>query len=287
MAGVLILAAGVPRAFEDRDFAVASLGYVVMRIGAGRPVAAGRRAPIPRAGRAACATRPASRPASSAGWRAWLLPDGVAVPSLPRAGGGRAARCRLWAERAGAHAVAPAAHRRALRPVHDHRARRVGARGDHRRAGRRSTPTARFGDAGHGRRRRAADRVLDVVDLLRHAGRATCVERARARRSPNDSAAPFAVGLRPLRRLRRARPRPAPASRWRSTRRPTTRSSPTSRPGFAVTVPVAVYLVAVWALHLQRQAARARCAPSPSPSPPRSSWLPAPRPSRCSSPACS
>ena len=31
IAGVLILAAGVPRAFDDRDFGIATLGYVVMR----------------------------------------------------------------------------------------------------------------------------------------------------------------------------------------------------------------------------------------------------------------
>lgn len=31
IAGVLILAAGVPRAFEDRDFGITTLGYVVMR----------------------------------------------------------------------------------------------------------------------------------------------------------------------------------------------------------------------------------------------------------------
>ena len=33
IAGALILAAGVPRAFNDRDFAVVALGYVVMRVG--------------------------------------------------------------------------------------------------------------------------------------------------------------------------------------------------------------------------------------------------------------
>ena len=33
IAGALILAAGVPRAFDDRDFAVATVGYVVMRVG--------------------------------------------------------------------------------------------------------------------------------------------------------------------------------------------------------------------------------------------------------------
>ena len=32
IAGVLILAAGVPRAFDDRDFAVVTLGYAVMRV---------------------------------------------------------------------------------------------------------------------------------------------------------------------------------------------------------------------------------------------------------------
>src|SRR4029079_19640661 len=30
--GALILAAGVPRAFDDRDFAVVAAGYVVMRV---------------------------------------------------------------------------------------------------------------------------------------------------------------------------------------------------------------------------------------------------------------
>lgn len=33
IAGVLVLAAGVPRAFEDRDFTVATAGYVIMRVG--------------------------------------------------------------------------------------------------------------------------------------------------------------------------------------------------------------------------------------------------------------
>ncbi len=32
MAGVLVMAAGIPRAFDDRDFAVMTLGYVVMRV---------------------------------------------------------------------------------------------------------------------------------------------------------------------------------------------------------------------------------------------------------------
>jgi low temperature requirement protein LtrA len=35
IAGVLILAAGVPRAFDDRDFTICTLGYVVMRFGLG------------------------------------------------------------------------------------------------------------------------------------------------------------------------------------------------------------------------------------------------------------
>jgi low temperature requirement protein LtrA len=33
IAGVLVLAAGVPRAFEQRDFHVATAGYAIMRIG--------------------------------------------------------------------------------------------------------------------------------------------------------------------------------------------------------------------------------------------------------------
>src|SRR3954469_5007387 len=43
MAGVLVLAAGVPAAFEGADFRVVTLGYLVMRIGFGRPVGPGRR----------------------------------------------------------------------------------------------------------------------------------------------------------------------------------------------------------------------------------------------------
>jgi low temperature requirement protein LtrA len=32
MSGVLVLAAGIPRAFDDRDFAVMTVGYVIMRL---------------------------------------------------------------------------------------------------------------------------------------------------------------------------------------------------------------------------------------------------------------
>ncbi len=33
IAGVLVLAAGIPRAFDQRDFSVATAGYGIMRIG--------------------------------------------------------------------------------------------------------------------------------------------------------------------------------------------------------------------------------------------------------------
>ena len=40
MAGVLVLAAGVPAAFDDKDFRVITVGYLVMRVGDDHPVAA-------------------------------------------------------------------------------------------------------------------------------------------------------------------------------------------------------------------------------------------------------
>ncbi len=48
MAGVLVLAAGVPRAFEHNDFAVITLGYVVMRVALVAQWARASRAPASR-----------------------------------------------------------------------------------------------------------------------------------------------------------------------------------------------------------------------------------------------
>ena len=137
-----------------------------MRLGAGRAVAAGgalatrapRRAPPLRrrrrararsAGSAAGSSCPSGRAwrSSSCWWRAEL-----AVP--------------MWAERAGADDVAPAPHRRALRPVHDHRAGRVGARGDHGGAGRRSTPSGTLERPASRSPSAAAHRLLHVVAVL-------------------------------------------------------------------------------------------------------------------------
>ena len=153
---------------SDRDFDIVFVGYLVMRVGlvtlwlrAARydPGARRDRAPL-RGRRVACA---------------WS--GGVAAGAARLAGAGRSScsaspSCAVpvWAERGGAHPVAPRAHRRALRPVHDHRARRdhplVVDRvpGGGRRADRRRHRCTHRG-------RCPAHRVLDVVDLLRQAGR--------------------------------------------------------------------------------------------------------------------
>ena len=69
MAGVLVLAAGVPKAFDESDFLVITIGYLIMRIGL---IAQWVRAAIehPDGRVTATATRSASpsrRPAGSAG----------------------------------------------------------------------------------------------------------------------------------------------------------------------------------------------------------------------------
>src|SRR5688572_11928476 len=100
ISGALILAAGVPRAFDERDFAVATVGYVVMRVAlvslwlrAAIEHAGGRRSAIRYAvGVGACQVGWVSllflpEPVALAGW-AVLVPLELAVP--------------MWAERLGA-----------------------------------------------------------------------------------------------------------------------------------------------------------------------------------------
>jgi low temperature requirement protein LtrA len=81
LSGVLILAAGVPRAFEERDFGVATLGYVIMRLAL---VGQWLRAAASRPEGRRCALRYAGGiVAAQAGWVARLgLPDGLGVAAF-------------------------------------------------------------------------------------------------------------------------------------------------------------------------------------------------------------
>ena len=83
IAGVLILAAGMPRVFDEQDFGVVTLGYVVMRVGAGRRSGCG-----PRRGRPAAPARPAVRYAAgvSVVQVGWVR--SCSVPGRSRAGSG-------------------------------------------------------------------------------------------------------------------------------------------------------------------------------------------------------
>ena len=101
MAGVLILAAGIPRAFDDRDFGVVTLGYVVMRLAM---VAQWLRAAAVRSRRAA---RPRVRYAVGIAvvQVGWVAPAGAArrLGLLGFAGAGRRPSwpCRCGPRRAG------------------------------------------------------------------------------------------------------------------------------------------------------------------------------------------
>ena len=105
IAGVLVVAAGVPRAFEDLDFRIMVVGYVIMRMALVAQWLRGARGPTP-AGRSRCASRSAS-PLVQVGWVcAWCSVG----PGAPRVPGARALRAR-WS-RCGpsgrrTHAVAP------------------------------------------------------------------------------------------------------------------------------------------------------------------------------------
>ena len=121
MTGALIYAAGIPRAFDELDFSVAVIGYVVMRL-----------AQVSHWLRASAGAEPAGRHAPrryaigiivcQLGWIALLvLPGGWEVAGFIFLGACRVARSRLGG--AGRHDVlARQPHHRALRVVHDHRA---------------------------------------------------------------------------------------------------------------------------------------------------------------------
>ena len=217
---------------------VVTLGYVVMRLAAVTQWArAARSDPSHRAnshplghrhqrrpGRlGAAAVRPVDRRPASSGF------------GRPRP---RRARGPDLGGESDAAALALGAHRRALRAVHDHRARRVGARRDARdHGGDRRRRDGR--EPRRRRRRRAARRVRDVVAVLR----------ATDRRPAHDASVAASSGATAT---TSSGPRPPPsglASRSRSTSRPTTPRSDACRAGFSLAVPVAVYVVGTWVLH--------------------------------------
>ena len=129
MAGVLVLAAGVPAMFGAHAEVRPSVGYLVMRLAM---VAQWVRAAASDRSSAATALRYAlgSRCCGSLGRPpAPASPLGAfVVLGVLRAGGPRAGR--TW----GADDLASASHRRALRPVHHHRAGRDDRGGHPRRA---------------------------------------------------------------------------------------------------------------------------------------------------------
>ena len=194
--GALILAAGVPRAFNDRDFAVVTVGYVVMRVAlvslwirAAIEHREGRGCADPLCDRRHCVPVRLAGAALGAGIEA---PVGLGVTrparaTRPRLGG--APRYDL---------VASGTHRRALRVVHDHRSGRIGARGITRHPNR-ARQRSVLCRSRIGCRWRPADRVLDVVDLLRPTRRASA--RRRTVRLPGQSAGRVHLGLRAPRGL--------------------------------------------------------------------------------------
>ena len=137
MAGVLVLAAGVPRAFDRAaTSSPVTIGYVIMRLGHGGAVAAGRAQRPASTGTTAHPVRHRHRGrAGRLGAAAAAAGTSVGLRLLLRCSSSPSSPCRVWAERAADDALAPAPHRRALRAVHDHRARRVRARLERRAAG--------------------------------------------------------------------------------------------------------------------------------------------------------
>ena len=137
MAGVLVLAAGVPAAFGRRRLPAVTLGYLIMRVGlVAQWLRAGGRAP-------GSAARRRCRYAVgiTVVQVGWLIAAGCCRTSCHGRPSSCLARrsswpCRWWAERTRDDRLAPAPHRRAVRPVHHHPARRERARRDQRGAGR-------------------------------------------------------------------------------------------------------------------------------------------------------
>ncbi len=127
MAGVLVLAAGVPAAAGHSDYGIVTLGYFIMRIGL---VAQWLRAGLEdRASRRTALRYAAGIAILQMGWvlrfflvETGILPSSFALPFfvVPGRPGTRGATVGGTGQ---GHQLAPAPHRRALRPVHDHPAR--------------------------------------------------------------------------------------------------------------------------------------------------------------------
>ena len=143
-------------AFDERDFAIVTVGYVIMRLAlvAQWLRAAARRPGHRRIGAALRRRHHAS--CRSAGCCACCCPTACSCPAFLRAGRRRAGGAGRGPSAAGMTAWHPQPHRRAVRAVHPHRARRVGAGGHGRDPGRVRRRTERPGRADHARRRRAA-----------------------------------------------------------------------------------------------------------------------------------
>ena len=212
----------------------------IMRVGHGRPVAA-RRARRPARRGPPCAIALGIR-VCQVGWLCACSPAARSCGSSASSCWRRASSsCPIWAERAGRDPVAPAPHRRALRPVHADRARRVGARRDAWRSRPPSRPASYTLRLPAAHRGRAAHPVRDVVDLLR---------RAAARRSSASAVLAFAwgyghsAGLR-LRGGRGGRHR----RRRRRSRR--ARAIPSWGVGLSVGIPAALYVLCVCVIHIR------------------------------------
>ena len=152
MLGVLILASAVPQLFEHHDFTWARhrvrrdadrAGGQWLRAAGGRPGAPDD-GPALRGRRHGGAGRLARLPRGAA--ETWRLPAFVVLAALD-------VLVPVWAERTADDAVARGAHRRAVRPVRHHRARRVRARGD---GGRAADPAGQRGADGCAGRDRAS-----------------------------------------------------------------------------------------------------------------------------------
>ena len=182
IAGVLVLAAGVPAAFEHNDFTVVTIGYVIMRLPL---VAQWLRAARDDPSRRAVAVRYADRRRGRAG--ALAAPAGAPgrPPALIAFFAARLARHRgADLGRAGRadDPLASRTHRRAVRAVHADRARRGDPGRDDRHPGR-AHQRGRVRGAAQPRRRRPAAGLRALVGLLPPPGRRRAAGDAAASRS--------------------------------------------------------------------------------------------------------
>ena len=228
-----------PRAFERRDFSRVTVGYVIMRVGARRAVAARR-------DRASARPRdvPRATPIGVAvvqiGWVAWLLLARRGwLRGVPACWSSLELLVPVWAERPGADAVASRhiAERYGLFTIIVLGESVLAATGAVQARARREGPSpdslVTIGVGG------LIIAVRDVVDLLPAAGR------RRARPSPQSL---VLLGLRALLAVRcRRRCRRRPRDRGPGARPP--RRGVRDDGGLAVAVPVALVLILVWVLH--------------------------------------